>query len=82
MPGPDILPLREPNDPDDGDPFPDGEHFVSAADLADRWDCSRDHIYRLEPSDLPYMKLGSHRRYRWSDVRDYEQAQTTAGATT
>lgn len=72
----DIEPLRQLQEPPGSESPPDDDFYVSAADLADRWSCSRDHVYRLDPEDLPYMNLGRHRRYAWSAVRAYEREQT------
>ena len=33
----------------------------------------RDTVYRIAESELPYVKLGpATRRYRWTDVLEYE----------
>jgi predicted DNA-binding transcriptional regulator AlpA len=52
------------------------EKLVTANELADRWSVHRDSVYRIPHSQLPYLKLGPRtRRYRWSEVLEYEQAR-------
>ena len=52
------------------------EKLVSANQLADRWGVHRDSVYRIPKELLPYLKLGPRtRRYRWTDVVEYEQAR-------
>ena len=52
------------------------ETLVSAKQLADRWGVHRDSVYRVPKELLPYLKLGPRtRRYRWTDVLEYEQAR-------
>jgi len=50
------------------------EKLVTANNLAGRWGVHRDSVYRIPHNQLSYLKLGPRtRRYRWSDVLEYEQ---------
>ena len=48
--------------------------LMTAEQIAARWNIHRDTVYRLLPSELPFLKLGPKtRRYRLGDVMAYEQ---------
>jgi len=42
--------------------------LLSPERLADHWDCSRAHIYRLLQQGMPSLKLGRARRIRVADA--------------
>ncbi len=58
---------------------PEPENLLSAAELAKRWRRSRDWVYRLPAEELPFVRLGTRRRYRLADVLAYEERQTERG---
>ena len=52
---------------------------LAVADLAERWACSRQHIYNLAArGDLAHMRIGALLRFRPEDVAAYEVAQHRA----
>jgi len=54
--------------------------FYTADDLAERWRISRDAVYRISETLLPYLRLGPKggaRRYRPEDIKDYEHRMAT-----
>jgi hypothetical protein len=53
--------------------------LLTPAELARRWSVCRDSIYRLPPEVLPFIRIGTRRRYRLSDVLDYEAKHLDAG---
>ncbi len=64
------MPRRQPQD----------DTLVTAAEIAERWAVHRDTIYRIPPNELPYLKLGPNtRRYRWEDVKAYEESSFVGG---
>lgn len=53
---------------------PDQQVFLTASDLAERWQVNRETVYRRSSTALPYLKLGSRtKRYRLSDVQAFEE---------
>ena len=59
---------------------PEGDVLVSATEIAGRWGVHRDTVYRIDPAELPYMKLGPRtRRYRFRDVLEYERRKLIGG---
>lgn len=61
-------------------PQPDSPNFFTADQLADRWQISREKVYRIDADDLPYLKLGSRtKRYRLEDVRQFEREHLHGG---
>jgi len=49
---------------------------LSVAQLAEHWECSRQHIYNLEArGDIVAMRVGSLLRFRREDVQLYEEQQ-------
>jgi excisionase family DNA binding protein len=59
-------------------PQPSNE-LLTAAQLAERWSCSRQHIYRMMKQGLPSLRLGGSRRFRWSDAEEFIAHQIKAG---
>lgn len=52
--------------------------FLTAARVAERWDCSEEHVTRLARArQLRAMKSGRIWRFRLADVEAYERANTS-----
>ena len=52
-------------------------HHLTPLDLAERWGVTVGHLANLRwegASQVPYLKLGGHVRYRLADVIAYEAA--------
>lgn len=60
--------------------MPDETRLITAGDLADRWGCSRQHVYNLLHRGLPSLKLGRSRRFRVADAEAWLEAQQGGGA--
>ena len=56
------------------------EPLYTADDLAKRWRISRDAVYRVPETLLPYLRVGPKggaRRYRREDIESYERRMIT-----
>ena len=49
--------------------------FITAAELADRWGISRQHVYNLLRQGLPSVTIGRARRFRTDVVDAWIEAQ-------
>lgn len=48
--------------------------LMTAAELAQRWQVPKAHVYRLtRRGDLPVVCLGAYRRYRIEDIEEWER---------
>lgn len=58
-----------------------GQQYLTAAQLAERWQCSARHVRRLaESQKLRGMRVGDLWRFSVAAVEAYEQAQTSEPA--
>ena len=58
---------------------PEPDSLLTPAQLAVRWAVSRDWIYRLPADELPFVRVGSRRRYRLVAVVAYEENHMRRG---
>jgi excisionase family DNA binding protein len=48
---------------------------MDAAQLAERWQVPKSHVYRLtREGHVPFVALGRYRRYRLADIEAFEAA--------
>lgn len=53
----------------------DAAQLLKAEQLAERWQVSRHHVYRLaREGRLPVVRLGSYRRFRLAEIEEFERA--------
>lgn len=63
--------------------MPTDDQLITAAQLAERWGCSRAHVYNLVARGLPSVKLGRARRFSLYDCAAFVAAHREhAGAGT
>jgi len=49
------------------------DHLLTAADLAERWQVEKGHVYRLSrEGTIPAVKLGRYYRYRLDAIERWE----------
>lgn len=54
--------------------------LLTAAQLAERWQVPKGHVYRLtREGKLPAVELGRYRRYSEAAVQAFEEAGGTGG---
>lgn len=51
------------------------DSYVTAAELADHWGISRQHVYRLLHQGLPSVTFGRARRFRLDAVDAWAEAR-------
>jgi excisionase family DNA binding protein len=62
-------------------PSGDSGRLLTAEQLAERWQVTAAHVYRLtREGAIPAVRLGRYRRYRLDLVRAYEESFDKAAA--
>jgi excisionase family DNA binding protein len=52
--------------------------LMTAAQLAERWQVPKSHVYRLaREGRIPTVELGRYRRFRLDAIEQFEQSFTT-----
>lgn len=56
-----------------------GARLLTAQELGERWQTSRQHVYRLSrEGKIPSVRIGRYPRFRLSAIQEWEAAQETA----